>query len=69
MQNGRVGYSAVRVGQRFLATMAVVMLAGCAGPSLEDYRDRTPRLVPEQFFEGELSARGVDVGEAVLVIR
>ncbi|MDY6799406.1 MAG: DUF3833 family protein [Pseudomonadota bacterium] len=45
------------------------MLAGCAGPSLEDYRDRTPRLVPEQFFEGELSARGVDVGEAVLVIR
>ncbi|HCW90583.1 MAG TPA: DUF3833 domain-containing protein [Marinobacter sp.] len=59
MQNGRVGYSVVKVGQRLLATMAVVILAGCAGPSLEDYRDRTPRLVPEQFFEGELSARGV----------
>ncbi|MDY6841138.1 MAG: DUF3833 family protein [Pseudomonadota bacterium] len=30
-----------------------------ASLSLEDYADRTPELVPEEFFTGELSARGV----------
>jgi hypothetical protein len=39
--------------------MAVVLLTGCAGPSLEDYQGRSPELVPEKFFQGELSARGV----------
>lgn len=38
---------------------SLLMLAGCASPSLEDYRDRQPALVPDRFFTGELSARGV----------
>ena len=38
---------------------SALLLSGCASPSLEDYADRTPELVPEQFFTGELSARGV----------
>ncbi|MCM0613870.1 DUF3833 domain-containing protein [Marinobacter sediminum] len=37
----------------------VWFLTGCAGSSLEDYRDREPALIPDQFFTGELSARGV----------
>lgn len=45
---------------RILALIATTfLLAGCAGPSLEDYRDGRPLLVPEEFFVGELSARGV----------
>ena len=38
---------------------SALLLSGCASPSLEDYSDRTPELVPEEFFTGELSARGV----------
>ena len=38
---------------------STLLLSGCASPSLEDYADRTPELVPEEFFTGELSARGV----------
>lgn len=38
---------------------SALLLSGCASPSLEDYADRTPELVPEEFFTGELSARGV----------
>lgn len=39
--------------------LAMALLAGCAGPALEDYRDREPVLTPQEFFTGELSARGV----------
>ncbi|WP_236954011.1 DUF3833 domain-containing protein [Marinobacter salinus] len=39
--------------------LGVWLLTGCAGQSLEDYRNRAPALIPEQFFTGELSARGV----------
>ncbi|WP_309044235.1 DUF3833 domain-containing protein [Marinobacter sediminicola] len=35
------------------------MLGGCSGPALTDYAERGPKLVPEAFFSGELSARGV----------
>lgn len=62
----------------------LVVLTGCSGPSLTDYASRDPKLVPEQFFTGELFARGivkdmsdqttmskwgVEVGELVLVIQ
>lgn len=39
--------------------LSVLLLAGCAGPSLDDYQSWTPALVPEQFFQGSLTARGV----------
>lgn len=39
--------------------MLVALLTGCAGPSLQDYQGMEPKLVPSQFFEGELIARGV----------
>ncbi|WP_417530593.1 DUF3833 domain-containing protein [Marinobacter lipolyticus] len=49
--------------------LSVLILAGCAGPSLDDYSDREPQLVPEQFFDGELSARGVVKDWSGTVIR
>lgn len=39
--------------------LSTALLAGCAGPALEDYKDREPVLTPQEFFAGELSARGV----------
>jgi len=39
--------------------LVTAVLAGCAGPSLEDYSGREPVLTPQEFFTGELSARGV----------
>lgn len=47
------------LGNRIWVFLSLALLAGCAGPSLEDYANRTPALVPEQFFQGSLSARGV----------
>ena len=59
MQNQKSGYAGRRLWHGLLVTMAAVLLTGCAGPSLEDYQGRSPELVPENFFQGELSARGV----------
>jgi hypothetical protein len=38
---------------------ALTLLSGCSGPALTDYAERGPKLVPEVFFTGELTARGV----------
>lgn len=47
----------------------LLMLGGCSGPALTDYAERGPRLVPEDFFNGELSARGVVKDRSGEVIR
>lgn len=49
--------------------LSVLVLAGCAGPSLDEYSGREPQLVPEAFFNGELSARGVVKDWSGTVIR
>ncbi|WP_404366192.1 DUF3833 domain-containing protein [Marinobacter sp.] len=54
-----MGFSPSWLGRIIGATLALVILSGCAGPALEDYQGRTPELVPSRFFEGELVARGV----------
>lgn len=46
-----------------------LILTGCAGPSLDDYSDREPELVPSRFFNGELSAQGVVKDRSGEVIR
>ncbi|PCM44091.1 hypothetical protein CPA50_11220 [Marinobacter sp. ANT_B65] len=48
-------------GQRFILLLIVTLglLSGCSGQALTDYAERGPGLIPEQFFSGELSARGV----------
>lgn len=45
------------------------VLAGCAGPGLDDYRDMEPELIPQEFFKGELFARGVVKNRSGEVIR
>ncbi|WP_323750354.1 DUF3833 domain-containing protein [Marinobacter sp.] len=47
----------------------VLALWGCAGPSLEDYQGAEPALIPHEFFNGELSARGVVKNFSGAVIR
>ena len=49
--------------------LVTVILAGCAGPGLEDYSDMEPALTPQTFFTGELSARGVVKNRSGKVIR
>ena len=49
--------------------LVTVILAGCAGPGLEDYSDMDPALTPQTFFTGELSARGVVKNRSGKVIR
>jgi hypothetical protein len=46
-------------GQLGFLLLLLAMLSGCAGPSLDDYRNNGPALVPQEFFTGTLSARGV----------
>lgn len=46
-------------GHRMWVFLTVLLLAGCAGTSIDDYRGRSPALVPDQFFRGSLEARGV----------
>jgi len=42
-----------------LILLTAIILAGCAGPTLETYQGQAPELVPSEFFRGELYARGV----------
>ena len=39
--------------------LATLLLGGCGTASIEDYRDRSPAFMPEDFFNGALSAHGV----------
>lgn len=55
-RNSVLSSSAARI---IYAVFTALLLVGCAGPTLDDYSQRSPALVPTQFFEGELSARGV----------
>lgn len=49
--------------------LLVLVLGGCAGPSLEDYQSGQPTLVPAQFFDGALTARGIVKNRSGQVIR
>lgn len=59
------------VGRRPILLLIAMLAAvsGCSGPALTDYAQRGPKLVPEVFFTGELSARGVVKGMSGEVIR
>lgn len=45
--------------QTVALVLLATVLAGCSGQRLSDYQEREPELVPDQFFQGELWARGV----------
>ena len=39
--------------------LAILLLGGCGTASIEDYHDRSPAFMPEDFFNGALTAHGV----------
>jgi hypothetical protein len=45
------------------------LLAGCGSVPIEDYADNQPGLVPETFFDGQLSAHGVVKNRSGKVVR
>lgn len=55
--------------QRCFLALLLVLCAGCANVSVEDYRSERPVLVPEEFFDGPLLATGVVKNRSGLVIR
>ena len=52
-----------------MVTALLGMGWGCSSIRVEDYADRRPVLVPEQFFNGPLSAHGVVKNRSGKVIR
>lgn len=54
---------------RLPALFITLLLAGCAGADITDYRDRQPQLVPEAFFRGPLTAHGIVKDRAGRVTR
>lgn len=69
MQRYRARLFSFGSGQRFWLLLLTVVLAGCAGPGLDDYSSMEPELIPQKFFTGELSARGVVKDRSGEVIR
>lgn len=52
-----------------IVLLAMPLLAACSGPALDDYSGEEPELDPREFFQGELSARGVVKDRSGEVIR
>ena len=52
------GASSSRRAGMFIC-LATLLLGGCGTASIEDYRDRSPAFMPEDFFNGALTAHGV----------
>ena len=49
--------------------MVSFLLTGCSGIKVSDYADRKPKMVPENFFNGRLSAHGVIKNRSGKVVR
>lgn len=43
----------------WFALLAAASLLGCSSVSIDTYRDRSPAMIPETFFNGALVAHGV----------
>ena len=51
------------------SAMLILLLAGCSSVDVSDYADNTPKMVPEEFFDGKLTAHGVVKDRSGKVIR
>ncbi len=47
---------------------AFMMITGCA-PNVSDYKDKTPKLAFEQFFDGDVTAHGIIQDRSGKVLR
>ena len=55
---------------RFLGVLLLLpVLSACTSVTVQDYAGNTPQLVPEEFFDGRLTAHGVLKNRAGKVIR
>lgn len=52
-----------------LLLLALPFLVACSGPGINDYAGEEPELIPSDFFQGEMSARGVVKNRSGEVIR
>lgn len=52
-----------------LGLVVTVLLTSCSTLKVSDYEGRTPRMIPEEFFDGLLTAHGVVKNRAGKVIR
>ncbi len=52
-----------------MVSLLVAALCGCTSVEVNDYADRQPRFIPEQFFNGHLTAHGVVKNRSGKVIR
>lgn len=69
MQRSHGNLSLTGLARSLSLLLLMGLLAGCAGPALETYSDLEPTLTPQEFFTGELSARGVVKNRSGEVIR
>lgn len=53
----------------FLLLAMTLALAGCSPVTVQEYADNRPLLVPEEFFQGQLTAHGVIKDRSGRVIR
>jgi hypothetical protein len=51
------------------ALVLFVFLSGCSTVKISDYADRTPKMIPEDFFNGRLTAHGIIKNRAGKVVR
>lgn len=49
--------------------LVLLVLAGCGSVSVQDYADNEPQLLPQDFFNGHLTAHGVVKNRSGKVIR
>ena len=52
-----------------MALLGIVAVTSCSSVSVQDYADNKPRLVAEEFFNGNLSAHGIVKDRSGQVIR
>jgi len=49
----------MRFSLMLILTTAALILSGCAGVDIDDYRDKEPRMDIREYFNGDLDAWGV----------
>lgn len=55
---------------RFVPILLLFMLfAACSSIQVSDYSERDPQMIPEQFFDGDLTAHGIVKNRSGKVIR
>ncbi|GAA5524301.1 hypothetical protein Maes01_00856 [Microbulbifer aestuariivivens] len=58
-----------RLRLALLAAPLSILLAACGSAGIEQYRDAKPAMVPEEFFNGPLTAHGILKDRSGTVIR